>query len=572
MTVGLAGTGPARDAVAAALADVDADVVDVTADEVAAHELSVVVGQAGDLAFETADEAARRGEAVWLAVEIGGLGSYPVVEAAVSGFGPASGCYECLRSRVRANTESDQEPQAAPDPNTARFVGAVAGREAARLVSGTATPIVGGVVEVPHTRRQFLPVPDCVCAPARDRTLDRAFADRDLETALGHAEVALDDRVGIVSEVGEAESFPVPYYLATLADTSRFSHATASAQAAGVDADWNAAFMKALGEGLERYCAGVYRTEGFETGTVGEVDNAVPPSAFVRPSHDGWADPREDADIEWVPGENLATGGAVNLPAEFVHFPPPDDRFRPAVTTGLGLGNATVEALLSGLYEVVERDAAMLAWYSTFEPLGLAVDDDVFETLRARARSEDLAVTPLLLTQDVDVPVVAAAVHREEWPRFAIGTGAHLDVSRAARSALAEALQNWLELRGMGPDDAADASGAIGAAAEFPERVRSFVDAEGTVPAESVGPEGLPAGQAHLDAVVERCRAADLAVYAARTTTRDVEALGFETVRAVAPAAQPLFFGESYFGERAETVPDELGFEPRLDRDHHPFP
>jgi ribosomal protein S12 methylthiotransferase accessory factor len=38
------------------------------------------------------------------------------------------------------------------------------------------------------------------------------------------------------------------------------------------------------------------------------------------------------------------------------------------------------------------------------------------------------------------------------------------------------------------------------------------------------------------------------------------------------PGAQPLFFGESVFGERAGSVPREMGFEPRLDRDHHPFP
>jgi ribosomal protein S12 methylthiotransferase accessory factor len=38
------------------------------------------------------------------------------------------------------------------------------------------------------------------------------------------------------------------------------------------------------------------------------------------------------------------------------------------------------------------------------------------------------------------------------------------------------------------------------------------------------------------------------------------------------PAAQPLFTGEPYFGERARTVPEALGFEPRLDRPIHPFP
>jgi ribosomal protein S12 methylthiotransferase accessory factor len=48
--------------------------------------------------------------------------------------------------------------------------------------------------------------------------------------------------------------------------------------------------------------------------------------------------------------------------------------------------------------------------------------------------------------------------------------------------------------------------------------------------------------------------------------------MGFEAVRVLVPGAQPLFTGEPYFGERARTVPEALGFEPRLDRPIHPFP
>jgi ribosomal protein S12 methylthiotransferase accessory factor len=65
---------------------------------------------------------------------------------------------------------------------------------------------------------------------------------------------------------------------------------------------------------------------------------------------------------------------------------------------------------------------------------------------------------------------------------------------------------------------------------------------------------------------------AGLDAYAARLTTPDVAELGFEAVRALVPAAQPLFFDEPYFGERARTVPESLGYEPRLRREHHPFP
>jgi ribosomal protein S12 methylthiotransferase accessory factor len=79
-------------------------------------------------------------------------------------------------------------------------------------------------------------------------------------------------------------------------------------------------------------------------------------------------------------------------------------------------------------------------------------------------------------------------------------------------------------------------------------------------------------GSEELDALLDRVAEAGLDAYAARVTTRDAAALGFEVVRTLVPSAQPLFVGEPYFGERARSVPRELGFEPRLDRARHPFP
>jgi ribosomal protein S12 methylthiotransferase accessory factor len=51
-----------------------------------------------------------------------------------------------------------------------------------------------------------------------------------------------------------------------------------------------------------------------------------------------------------------------------------------------------------------------------------------------------------------------------------------------------------------------------------------------------------------------------------------VRELGFRAVRVLVPSAQPLFFDDPYFGDRARSVPDELGFAAELDREHHPFP
>ncbi|MEF8757689.1 MAG: YcaO-like family protein, partial [Halobacteriales archaeon] len=488
-------------------------------------------------------------------------------DASVAGFAPETACYECLAGRVAANADAESDTAAADGPETARFAGAIAGRAAARALSDEGHDIFGSVVEVPHAERTLVVLPGCDCTEEPASRLSLRSVDRSVEASLARAERGLDDRVGIVHEVGEAESLPAPYYLARACDTSGFSDARATRDAAGVAGDWDAAFMKALGEAMERYAAGVYRLDDLVEGPPGAVDGAVWPAAFVVRS-----EPDDGVSITWVDGLDLHSGDAVKLPAAFVHYPPATERFRPSITTGLGLGNGGYEAVLSGLYEVLERDAAVLAWYSTFEPLGLEVDDEGYADLEARARVADLEVTPLLLTQDVDVPVVGVAVHRETWPRLALGTAADLDADAAARSALAEALQNWMELRGMGPEDAASANGAIGRYADFPDDIRSFVSPDATVPASSVGPDAVPTGRDELAAVLDRVEDVDLTAYAAATTTRDLRELGFRAVRVLVPGAQPLFFDDPYFGDRARGVPSQLGFEADLDRDHHPFP
>lgn len=571
MDIGIVGSGPAVDAIEAAMADLDVHVVEAGSDAFADVGLCFVVGAAGADAFGTAADADALDR--WVAVEIGGVGGHAVdgVDAAVSAFTPGSGCYRCLERRVAATTESSENEPSAPT-SAVRYAGAVAGRRATRILTGD--DLDGTVVEVgdADVQRRFQPVPYCRCAGGRDRTLSLEYRDTDLDGAVGRAEIAVDDRVGLIEQVGEQASFPLPYYLASISGTEGFSDAGAAPFAAGAAVDWNEAYMKALGEGLERYAAGVYRTAEFRRAPATALDDAVFPTRFV--TSDAY-DPDPEAERPWVPGLELASGDGVWLPAEVVQYPPPERRIKPPITTGLGLGSSTVEATISGLSEVIERDAAMLAWYSDYEPLGLSVDDEGFRELEKRARAEELSVSVALLTQDVDVPVVAATVHRAggEWPRFAAGSGAALDPVDAATDAVAEALQNWTELRDMGPEQASEEGGAIGEYADFPDRARELTHPETTVPAASVADEAAEfTGEEALDALVERVDDAGLTPYAARTTTRDVAALGFEGVRAVIPEAQPLFTGEPFFGDRLDRVAASMGFSAKPGRAYHPFP
>ncbi|MFB6146908.1 MAG: YcaO-like family protein [Halobacteriaceae archaeon] len=572
MTVVVVGDDPASAAVVAAVRDAGVSVERGDLSAIADASLGVVVGVAGGDGFGRTAETARAGETPWIAVEVGGIGGRPVADlgAAVTALSPSGPCFTCLRRRVEA-ADPPAADSASAGAADVRFAGAVAGRMAVRLRTGEDTP--GTCLEVPHAERSVLPVPGCpACGGDRFAPQDLEAGGRSLDDAASAADRAVDGRVGPVTAVGERESFPAPYYLATLADTSGFSDAAVGDQAAGVADGWDRAYLKAVGEALERYAAAVYDADAFDREASAARADAVSPDAFVRPDGFDGAGPEEP--VAWLSGRRLGDGTPVSLPAAaVVHPPPEDDRaVRPPITTGLALGNSPVEACLAGACEVIERDATMLAWYSTFEPLGLTVDDEDFAALRRRARAEGLTVTALLVTQDVDLPVVTVAVHREEWPRFAVGSAADLDAAAAARNALSEAVQNWMELRAMGPDRVADAGGEIARYADFPREVRDLVEPDTTVPLADVGPDEPPTGRDALDAVVDRAADADLPLYAATLTTRDLRELGFAAVRVLSPPAQPLFVEDPAFGERARTVPRELGFRPRLDRPFHPYP
>ena len=561
MEVALVGPATVTEPVAAALSETDATTVSAEPTALERFSAAVVAGPVGADRFDATTPA------TLVTVEFGGLGGRRLdLDAAVTVFSETSACPDCLRARVAAGTDgTGGDGDRTPPHSTARLAGAVAGHRLARLLSGE--PLGGTVVEVSGREREFLPVPGCGCRPSPDG-LSRGHREASLSDAVARMERAVDDRLGPVREVGEQSSFPVPYYVAATADTTGFADARCGEFGAGVASDWNAAYAKAVGEALERYAAGVYRESSFRQAPTAGVIDAVPVSAFVTP--DGVA-PDSDDRLAWTDGVDLRDGSYAALPASFVHFPAPGRQFAPQITTGLGLGNSTDEALAAGLAEVIERDATMLAWYSTFDPVALAVDTPAFETLRKRARAESLTVTPLLCTQDVDVPVVAVAVHRDgDWPRFALGSAAGFDASAAATAACAEALQNWTELDSMGPERATDQEAAVGRYAEFPASARAFVDTAATVDAGDVT-ESVPADE-RVDEFVARLADADLSAYAARLTTVDLAELGFEAVRVVVPGAQPLFTAEPFFGDRAETVPAKLGFEPRLERDFHPFP
>ena len=103
--VAVVGTGPATDALTAAFSEAAITVEHQQDHRDLEAEFTVVVDRAGgDTIQAVAGDARASGR--WAAVELGGVAGYPVVDAAVTVFGPESGCYDCLEARVGATAET----------------------------------------------------------------------------------------------------------------------------------------------------------------------------------------------------------------------------------------------------------------------------------------------------------------------------------------------------------------------------------------------------------------------------------------------------------------------------------
>lgn len=171
---------------------------------------------------------------------------------------------------------------------------------------------------------------------------------------------------------------------------------------------------------------------------------ALPPS---EPSvlHDGLP-------LAWVPARCLAGGAETLLPADVVglslerrtgwHAP----AFL-ASTNGLASGNTRVEAVLHGLYEVIERDATTAA--VTGGPPGVPVDprtlgSPVADGLCALIDDAGVTAEVRLLESPTGLPCFLAWLACDDYPAAMYGFGCHSRAEIALTRALTEAAQTRL--------------------------------------------------------------------------------------------------------------------------------
>ncbi|MEF9908452.1 TOMM precursor leader peptide-binding protein [Streptomyces sp. P9-A2] len=372
-------------------------------------------------------------------------------------------------------------------------------------------------------------------------------------------------------------------------------------------------------EGLERF-AGM-RARGRAVTLTAALDDLGPGAVDPRETGlytDGfhranpWVPPfTPDRAIPWVWGWSLRDGRPRPVPEilAFYHKPGIEHRFVQESSNGCASGGSLEEAVLSGLMEVLERDAFLLAWHG-MQPLR-EIDPSTSADPRTRfmvdrmamygyrARFFDTRIT-------FPVPVVTGVAERFDGgpARMCFGAGASLDPEAALAAALCEIATDSVQLLHRFERNA---DGYLAMAADH-EKITSLHDhplvyavpemgrhadflLRQSAPARPMSVADLAWSRADgsgpdvrddLLAAVESVTSAGFDVVVVDQTTPEQHALGLYTVKVLVPGLLPLDFGWSR--QRARHMPrmrtalreaglraDDLT-EAGLNPGPHPFP
>ena len=352
-------------------------------------------------------------------------------------------------------------------------------------------------------------------------------------------------------------------YQAPLSELGRSRLVTGdNALGQGTDSDPDAARVKAAAETLERLCLRSGPPEGLTLAPFAEVENAVDPAEFLCFS-DGQVDGRRRRAEElraaprlWVPARELISGRRHQVPAELVWLGVPQAAGSiraESHSNGAAFGQRVAEepgrAALSGLLELIERDALVGWWHGCFEACRVSVCSDRVEELRATLRRYRLETILIDVTNDLGVPTaVALTLDRTGGgPGVTCGAASRLDWNDAAHHAVMESIGyrgpvrlSWAR-KSPNPDaplDGIDARIWRWYPVERIAELESFVGGLETVERSVEGPR-VEADRLHglLSERGWRWFLADISL-------PEITDAGFEAVRAVVPELHAIYFRE----------------------------
>jgi ribosomal protein S12 methylthiotransferase accessory factor len=315
-------------------------------------------------------------------------------------------------------------------------------------------------------------------------------------------------------------------------------------------------------------------------------NEAVDPNDIAVGTERSCAD-RKGFNLEWIPGFRVATGEAVWIPSQLVYVPHIFRRgetiIRTPITTGAAFSSSLDGAVITGLCEVIERDAFMVAWLRQLQLTRIDLSRFKFsgetgrllrETLKSCARYR-LETDFYALPSDTTLRCILAVVQDESTigPPFTLGARAHWDTYSAILGALEEAnqLRPWLRRLRLNAENSPEHNhvqlprsleqrAVLSMSADSVRAVRSWLDASvaNLLPCEDEGP---PCRLLDLVKTIENLGYPVFAVDISATLPKILREQGFAVAKAIVPGYQPLYLTEAlrdYAWKRLDSAESRL--------------
>ena len=251
---------------------------------------------------------------------------------------------------------------------------------------------------------------------------------------------------------------------ALMGDTSRFSRHRCGTRSGGAGLTRDQAFAAAVGEAIERYCSNFYDPECFIYSSYERLDEAaVPPECFILFSKKQYASEGfpfvpfdHTSQVCWTRAFSLVDRMWKLVPSCFVYLPyaptKPEAPVGPVISTGLSCATSLEEAILSGIYECVERDAFTIMWLNRLAmPTVSDVETDASfgRIVTERFRSSHLDHYICDITSDIGIPTFYTLTlgNSTEGMLASVGSATRLDGGEAILKTLIESAQGRPYLR-----------------------------------------------------------------------------------------------------------------------------
>lgn len=204
----------------------------------------------------------------------------------------------------------------------------------------------------------------------------------------------ISEEIGIISHTVKLPRFhsdpSILNYGIWPSDTTQINGEKFEGRSGASGVEWTSAILSTLGETFERYAPAFFPIEEAIKSSFNNLKkDAIEPSkyALFHPKQYEYYQKvnynlypfANDLEVTWVPGYNLINGKEVYIPAQFIYMPfKKDKKFITAGnSTGLASHTNFYAAILTGLYEVIERDSFVMTWMNNLVPDKIIISDEI---------------------------------------------------------------------------------------------------------------------------------------------------------------------------------------------------